>query len=1060
MSKFSRLLLLLASLAVPQALAAQQAATITGRVTGEAGQPLGSVSVFIPSLNLGTVSRADGTYTLSVPAAQAATGQAVQVTAQILGHRTRSETIQLTPGATATLNFQLSTDVLQLEGVVATGIGTTTTRERLGVSISSVSGEEITRVTQPNVVNAIAARAPGIEVTSSSGEPGASSYIRIRGTNTLVGSGQPLFVVDGVPIDNSENIMPLSQQYGTDSDLANAVSTNRAMDINPNDIASIEILKGAAASAIYGARAANGVVLITTRTGQPGQTRASLTTSVAVDRVSQGVPLQRRFAQGAGGVTNDFSLRSWGAEITGESYDHWGELFEDGRMFDTNLSVSGGTDRTTYFLSVGQSNHDGVIVGNNDRYNKTTARLRGSHQIAPGLALSGNFAYTESDGSYIQKGSNLSGLLLGGLRTPPNFNNRPYLTEQGFHRSYTIPEPESMLDWGFFDNPFWVIEQNRSTADIGRAFGNVALDYAPTPWLQLNYTLGNDYANENRQDVYPIGNYTYVTGYMGKAQFLNRQLTHSAIGTATHRLNERVGGALTLGYSRESRRFDQFFVEGQDFIAPGIFLLENTITRTPDEFRSRINSEAVFGQAQLDLVDQLFLTAALRNDGFSTFGASQRRHWYPKFSAAWDVTRTLNVEQNPYLGFAKLRTAWGRAGNEPPVYGTVFGYSAADIFDSYNPLLRTTLGGRGALYTGITRAQEDLGPEQTTEFEVGADFSFVRDRVGLGVTFYNAKTEGAIFFAPLSPSTGFFQQLQNAADIRNRGFEVTLDVRPVQTRTFAWDLGGNWSTNDNEVLSLGAADREFVTIGTGGFVGISAVVGHPIGVMRGGDFARCGQDERAVVVAACQGAPAGAIYVGANGFPMVDPVTRVVGDPTPDWVAGIRNNFTFMGALQLSTLVDVRRGGDVWNGTRGALYSYGTHADTEVRGLQSTYGDFAGVPVVGPGVNQVVTFGENWFGGGNLGSGFGPVDRQFMEDGSYVKLREVALSYSIPVGLARRMQMSQVDLRLAGRNLATWTDYTGIDPETNLTGTSPLRGQDYFNNPQARQLLITVGLIR
>jgi TonB-linked SusC/RagA family outer membrane protein len=1060
---------LAAAALVPVQARAQEPARITGRVLSEAGAPLGSASVFVASLNTGTVSRPDGTFLLIVPVGQFQAGQSLQVTAQVVGHRSQTQTVAVSAGQTAAVNFQLALDVLELEGVVAVGLGLTTTRERLGVSISSVHGEDLTRVQTQNVVNAMAAKAPGIEITSSAGDPGASAYIRIRGLKTIQGSGQPLFVVDGVPITNFEAIMPSSMHYGEDSDLASTISTNRAADINPNDIESIEILKGAAASAIYGARAANGVVLITTKRGRAGSTRATLRTTFTTDEVNRAVPLQRSFGHGTNSTSDGRGLRSWGGQIQGQSYDHWGSLFERGRVIDSDLTVSGGNERTTYFLSLGRTDHNGVIVGDNDFFDRTSIRLKADHEVTTGLKLSGNFSFANVEGSYIQKGSNLSGLLLGGLRTPPDYNNcipgTCYRDEEGFHRSYSP----------VFDNPFFTIHENRATSQVGRTIGSVSADYAPMRWLRMNYTFGLDYANDNRMDIYPIGNLTYEPGYMANAQFLNQTYTHNLTGTVTHSLREGIGTQLTLGASREARRYDRFFVEGQDFVAPGVYTLNNTVTRTPNEYRERIHTESYFAQVQLDLLDQLFLTAAVRNDGFSTFGQSEPRHLFPKASAAWEVSETLGL-RGSILSSAKLRTAWGQAGNEPQAYGTLFGFSADDVGSGWNDFLRTTLGGYGGLYNSPTKPQPDLKPERTREWETGADVAFLQDRIGLGITFYDSRTEDAILLTPLSPSTGFFQQLQNAATIENKGVEVSLDVRAITTPSFGWTIGGNWSRNRNKVLDLGDPDREYVDMG--GFIGTAAQVGHAIGVMRSNDFYRCGrlgEGAPAEIVTACQGNAAGALYINANGFPVLDPEIRVIGDPNPDWTAGIRSALNLGRSIQIAGLLDIKQGGDIWNGTKGALYSYGTHKDTERRAtctapqgnratgctgnLMSFGRDILPGPVAGPGAGMEVPIGQNWYQAG-LGSGFSGADGQFIEDGSFVKLREIALTYSLPTQLVQRAGMSGVDLRLAGRNLKTWTDYSGIDPETNLTGSSRIRGQDYFNNPQTRQWIVTVGLTR
>lgn len=944
-------------------LAAQEPATVTGRVTNAAGGTESGVTIRIEALSVGTTTAADGTYRLVIPASRLRTGQTVTISASRVGLATSARSVTLNPGAVLAQNFVLGQSALMLEGLVATGVGQATTRERLGVAISSVSGAEINQVQASNVVSALAGKAPGVQVLSASGEPGAPTSIRIRGVNTLQNMGVgPLFVVDGVPVNTQEIVLPSSaRSVGGNSanpvTLSGTISTNRIADINPNDIESVEILKGAAAAAIYGARAAQGVVLITTKRGQVGATRVALSQSLTTDEVVRGYPLQRSFAAGAGGV-NSNNLRSWGAPITGPSYDHSGELFEKGQIVETNLSLSGGSERTTYFLSFGRFDHNGIVVGDNDYFERYTARLRASHELANELTVSGNFAYAQSKAGYIQTGSNVSGLLLGGLRTPPSFDNcsrengnQCYLSAQGFHRFYDKPSPTVANDVGTFDNPFWVIEQNRTNSEVGRAFGNIALDYRPTDWVNLNYTIGNDYSSDDRLEVFPTGNAVQRNGYLADAVITFQQLNQDATATFNRDLRTDVNGVLTLGWNRNSRDFRRQFVEGFTFIAPGVFQLDNTLDRNPDSYEYRIRSESFFGQAQLNILDQLFLTGALRNDGFSTFAQGQRRHWFPKASAAWAFSETLGLGES-VLTSGKLRVAWGQAGNEPPVYGTIGGFSFADIADAgWGTFIRPTTGGQGGAYRGATLEQPDLGPERTTETELGFDLALFGERATLGVTHYRAHTVDAILQVPLARSTGFTQQLRNSAEITNRGWEVALDVRPIARRNFAWDVGVNWSRNRNNVESLGDTATKFIGL-AGGFTSASgaAVVGYPVGVLRGSDFARCGNGLTSLTVGgtthdiarACQGQPDGALYLAADGFPILDPTLRVIAVPQADWNAGIRSSVT-IARVQISGLLDVKHGGQIWNGTRGALYSYGTHGDTEERASCS------GAPLTCPG---------------------------------------------------------------------------------------------------------------
>ncbi len=1027
------------ALAFAPLAAAAQETTVSGRVTRENGGPVATANVRIPALNVGVVTGEDGTYRMTIPASRAQ-GQQVTVTASQVGLAAQSRSVTLAPGAAITQNFQLGSDPFQLEALVVTGVGTATTRERLGTSIASVSGERLTQVQAPNVVSALAGKAAGVQVLTASGEPGAPTSIRIRGVNTLqnVGVG-PLFVVDGVPINTQENVLPATVRSvgGTSANpvtLAGTVSSNRISDINPNDIQSVEILKGAAAAAIYGARAAQGVVLITTKKGTAGPPRVTLSQTVTTDEVISTYPLQRSFAAGVAGV-NSNNLRSWGAPITGQSFDHFGELFESGRINETNLTVSGGNDRTTYYLSVGRFAHDGIVTGDNDYFDRYTTRLRASQMLGSQITLSGNFAYSQSEAGYIQTGSSASGLLLAGLRTPPSFNNcsndngdRCYLTSNGFQRFYDRPVPTAQNQVGTFDNPFWIINENRTRSEVGRAFGNVAVDYTPTDWLKLNYTLGNDYSADDRLEFFPTGNALQANGYLGDATIVFQQLNQDATATFTHDLSSALGGSLTLGWNRNARDFRRQYVEGTTFIAPGVFQLDNTLDRTPDNYEYHIRSESFFGQLQTNVFDQLFLTAALRNDGFSTFGESQRRHWYPKASAAWTFSETLGLSDRlPLLTNGKLRAAWGQAGNEPPVYGTIGGFTAADIADAgWGTFIRPTTGGQGGAYRGATRAQPDLGPERTTETEAGLDLALLDNRANLGVTYYIARTEDAILQVPLARSTGFTQQQRNAASIRNQGWEVSLDLRPVETSRFTWEIGGNWSTNDNEVLSLGDEATQFIGL-AGGFTSASgaAVVGYPVGVLRGTDFARCGNGLTVLnsggtahnVGAACEGQPNGALYIAANGFPVLDPTLRVIAVPQPDWTAGLRSSVTLFSALQVSGLLDVRQGGEIWNGTRGATYSYGTHKDTEVRanctgatlvctGNEKVFGQtiFEGEPVVGPGAGRSVPIGQNWYFNGQ-GNSFNGPGRQFVEEAGFVKLREISLSYTLPTRISGRLGM-------------------------------------------------------
>ena len=1073
-------LVLLGLVALPAIAGAQQGTTITGRVTVEGGTPLAATSVFIEGLGLGATTDETGRYSFTVPGARAQ-GQTVRLTARRVGYTVRSVTVALSPGE-VTQDFTLGLNPLRLGEVVVTGAGTETEVQKLGNVRNEVDSLAIVRSNETNVVNALAAKAPNVEITSQSGEAGASSAIRIRGARTINGTGQPLFIVDGQPIDNTT--------LATGDNTASTTAPNRASDINPGDIESVEILKGAAAAAIYGARAGQGVVLITTKSGRAGQTRYSLRSTLTADEVNTDYPLQRTFGQGSGGNAPTcggpgcrLTSGSWGPRIAAgtPTYDHFKELFRTGSTWDNVLSVSGGSDRTLFYLSGEWLDQTGIIVGPNNWYDRTSARLKASHRLTDRFNVAGNIAYIDARGAFTQKGSNISGLLLGGLRTPPNFNNKPYLVQvggtSGLHRSYRYPSPEitSKSDpvTRGYDNPLFVANEFENTADVGRAVGNINLDYDAFDWLKARYQFGADYYSDERLEGFPLTSSDSPTGRVRRATFNNLQLDHNLTVTARRSFSPDLAGTFTLGQNLNSRRFRQLYATGVGLIAEKPFQLDNTVSSNllPDEFESLVHSQSYFAQASADLFNELFLTAAVRNDGFSSFGKSKQRHWFPKASIAWNFTERVPFQT--LIPSGKIRAAYGEAGTEPPVYATLSGLSSARFTDGWiSEGVSPTQNGLGGLVTSATRPQPNLGPERSKELEAGFDVGIWRSYSDLSFTYYDSKTVDVILFTPQAPASGYLQQASNAGTITNKGIEIGLNIRPITAQAFGWEVGFQYAKNNNKVVDLKGI--EAVDLPTGGYftgaVG-AAVKGSHVGVLRGFDFARCGRGlilgDGTNVDQQCGSAPRGALYIGPDGFPRVDETVRVIADGNPKWTGSVRSSMTFFSKLQLSALLDIKKGGEIWNGTKGALTNFGTHAVTLNRNDQVVFGKNymparpgASGSVAGPGAGRSVVLGQSWYQGD--GSGFGSVSAQFVEDGSYSKLREVSLSYMLDdPRFVSRMGLSSVELRLAGRNLVTWTNYSGIDPETNLGGAEvAIRGVDYFNNPQSRSWVFSVALNR
>ena len=1097
--------------ALPALLAAQEPVTITGKVASDAGQPLGQVEVAIPTMGLGALSKDDGRYTIVVPGARVS-GQTVTLVARRLGYKSTSAQITLAPGG-VTHDFALAANPLQLGEVVVTGAGTATSTEKLGNVRNSVSSDLIQRAGEANVVQSLAAKAPNVTVLQQSGDPGAGSFINIRGINSILGPNQPLFVVDGVPMDNSafstSNFNRLDDGgtgFGGFGQTEGTVVSNRAVDLNPNDIESVEILKGPAASAIYGSRAGAGVILVTTKSGRAGPTHFTFRSSTSFDDINHTYPLQTLYGQGDAGVPADTSVggtcggratarscgRSWGQLLPAGTtlYDHANDIYRVGHAFDNGITLSGGNDRTTFYLSADNAYQNGVMVGPNNYFSRTALRFKGSHRLLDNLKVGADLSYADSRGRFIQRGNNTNGVQLGDLRQPPEFNPFPYIVQTPVgpqERAYRFLHPNTLTltTDRIFDNPYWVLNEQLNSATVGRVYGNVNAEYVPLSWLKFNYSLGADYAADERLEGCPVSSAAPCqAGRVVEGKIVNYSIDHNLTATATYSVNPDFAGTLTLGQNLDTRNVRQLGAVGRQFIALQPFKLSNTVSQDlPVDAEQVIHDAGWFGQGTLDIKDQVHLSAAARNDGSSTFGRNNLRSWFPKGSAAWEFSKAIG--ERSWLSYGKARIAYGEAGIEPLPYLTSQVYSSSITLGGVSQGTGNipSQGGLPGLASNV-KAASTLQPERSKEFETGADFGFFKDRADASVTWYSKTSSDVILLAPVNPSSGYTFQAKNAASIRNRGWEASLNVRPVQQPDYGWEVGLQWARNRSLVTKL-PVGLQYVVVGD--FNRQIAMTGQPIGVYLGTGFIRCGvsSNKDSVFVTAttkdtlgavCGSAPKGALFIGPDGFPVQDPDLRIVQDPNYDWTASVRSSFRYK-KFQISGLLDIRHGGQIWNGTKGALWSYGTHLDTQTRasctapddastctGNVKTFGQggWWDGPVVGPGQNTPVSIGEPWYKF-IAACPFIGIDEPCIEDAGFVKLREVSISYTIDAPWVQRaIGFSSIDLRVSGRNLHTWTNYTGYDPETNLGGPissgAGAGGVDYFNNPQTRSFAFAITL--
>ena len=1052
-----------------------QERTVTGTVKArEDGLPLPGVTVLVQGTQTGTQTNADGNFTINVPSGRN------QLQFRFVGYA--SQTLNI-PSSNV-VNVTLSIDAKQLGEVVVTALGIEANKDRLGTSQTTVKGEGLAKSGETSVLTGLSGKASGVQVVRSGGDPGAGSYIQIRGQSTITGSTQPLFVIDGVPVSNST--------LGSSTD--GVVQQSRLNDINPADIESMEVLKGAAAGALWGTRAANGVIIITTKKGKSdsGKLNVSLNSTYSIDELNRSVPLQTTFGAGNGGIYRFGNSRSWGDKIstraggapTGTAYlllpdgskrfaiangtaanphggkqsqqvfDHANDLFHNGFFLDNTLALSGSDDKSTFYLSVSNLDQTGTLIAGSN-YHRRSARLNAERRFGDKVKLSGGLTFSNVKSDRAQQGSNISGIFLGGLRTSPDFNSQVYEGTYVNAAGEIFPNREvsyrnqigASTNSGY-DNPFWILNRITNNSKVNRFLGNFEGRFDATSWLQFTARTGVDTYNDYRQENFPVISASFPGGSLTIQDITELQFNNDIFGRVKEKLTDHINFTGILGFNYNNREFQNTGATARNFILPDApFDLGNSASsaRFPFNSNSTIRTTAGYSQLTFDLYDQLYLDFTGRAENASTFANT---FFYPSASLAWQFTELPTFKSGSTLSFGKLRASYGEVGVQPGPYLSQTYYSSAVFGESYGSTLDASSDTYGGGYIRSTlQGNPNIQPERKKEFEIGTDLRFFADKLSLSGTYYNNHTDGAIFGVAVPATTGFTQRNDNAAKIKNTGVELDLGLQLLKQEAFSWNASANWSKNKNTVVDLKGVTSFFLN----GFSGTSsrAVEGQPLGVLWGTDFNRDNT---------------GKLVLDANGFPTAAPTESVLGDPNPNWQAGITNNFRYKG-IGLSVLIDHVQGGKVWNGTRGALVTFGTAAATGNESVATsdlkTYD--------GGTITSGTTFRGNIqdFGAGpvalteayytSVGGGFGPVASQFLEDGTRTRLREIALSYSLTGTKFRTAtKLQSIDFSITGRNLALRTKYTGIDPETNLTGPSNGRGLDYFNNPSTRSYLFSV----
>ena len=1044
---------------------------ISGVVLDENGGPLPGANVVIENTSTGVSTDFDGNFTIN-----ANSGEVLVIS--YIGYT--SEYITVGNQDSITVSLQLDNE---LEEVVVTALGFAAVRDQQGSTSSVIATDDVIRSAEPTVVNALSGKASGVRITRSNGDPGAGSTIRIRGANTIDGSIQPLIIVDGVPMDNTTSYAGGNNITGSNGGVTQG---SRLNDINPNDIESVQVLKGASAGALYGSKAANGVVVITTKKGSRGEAKITFKSSYSFDEISERIEMQDTWGQGRSGVFGTNRAESWGDWIPGRSGsmdtyksgafftaengtvykaiddknstqtyvdENFDSVFGTGHALQNDLTISGGGDNSTYFFSLGHLDQDGMIK--NATYERTNARLNYEAKLNDKITLSSKMAYTFTKSNRIQQSSNVSGLMLGLLRTPPDFDGRDYkgtYTSSGgteyVNRGRSYRKPIGQSSNQSYTNPLWTVNEQTSLTKVNRITVTPQLTIKPTNWFSI-ITRGNvDVADDKRTYFFPVGDASSRANGQFQEDVIDiRNSSLDIIGKANFDLADNINLTATAGWSYNDRKYNRISGNITGFLVNSskqtTALNTSSEASSFDNYRSFRRSNRGYGVLNLDVANELFLNVSGALESASTIDGS---FFYPAADVAWVVTES--AIQSDAISFAKLRGSWGQVGVQPSAhkFETLaeggFGYSTYS-----DPLDSNLFGGGFRLDNNL--GNPNLEPEIKTEWEIGADLRFLDDRMSLSFTYYDNIIEGILLDVTLSPSSGYATQYGNYGEMTNIGMEIDWGYDIIDEADFGLSTAINWSRNDNEVTDL--YGTETINLSPGASVSSRAIVGYPLGTLYG---------------TGSKTNPDGSLDLNSNGFPQITSSPIVLGDPNPDWRAGVSMNMRYK-KWRLNAVLEHSHGGEFSPRTLWVLNRFGTTAETanrltldqplvNYRGntiaagttVRGNVKDFGGGPVL---------LDENWYRTG-IGGGFG--DNQAynfsIADATWTKLRDLSLSYIWDDSRIKSLGLSDVILTFTGRDLININEVDGIDPEINTKGVSVAQGVEYFTNPQTKGFLFSL----
>ena len=1003
--------------------------TISGKVTDAANNdPIPGVVVKILNTNLATSTNANGGYSFSV---DLAAGTA-QIQFSFVGYKSKIQPVSLATGDQVQVNATLSADAVGLDEVIVTGTSAGTTRKELGSYVSTVKGDDLNKAPSGNVLSSLQGKTAGAQISQNSGDPAGGMSVRLRGISSVNSSSEPLYIIDGVIVNNSTTRVTNTSANYDGGNFVGSIGQNRMVDINPADIDRIEVLNGAAAAAIYGSRANSGVIQIFTKKGASGKTQVSFNTSLTISELRKQVEVNQSPTK-FGGSVNSFTQDVIQTVITPPAttaalltnttevnrYNYQDYIFQTGYGTDNTVSISGGNDNTKFYTSASYFTNQGIIK--NTDFTRYNLRANVDQRITDWASLSVGMNYIRSAANEKPDGNSF-------------FSPMNSVTIIGnFHDIFARDANGNLLAVGERGrvNPVSVIEDIKQRQQTNRIIASANLKLSPVKNLTLNFLIGADNSGANGSTYIPPFAYNVnpdffgggagldgtLNGYASSASNAAFQFNNEINANYQAKISDLITSTTQLGYSFQYEQTRYQLLNGRG-LAPLIETVNAAATQLPSvDGRTQLSVTGGYLQQTFKYKDHFFLTGAVRVDQSTVFGAENRTQTYFKGNASYvlssaDYWKDLGVSS--WWDTFKIRAAYGESGN-------LTGIGAYDRINAYST---QSFLGRASLFSSAQLANENVKPERQRELELGTDMSFFKNRLGLQFNWYNKKVSDLLIASVTAPTIGFSSFLDNIGSLRNKGIELVLSGTPLKAKDFSWNTSIVFNRNRNKALDVGGL-RLFST-NPGAPVAI--INGEAIGVFYGTFFARKADGslltnaagipllERGTQTSATTFTP----QRDANGLPTGTTLRKVLGDPNPDYTASFVNDFSYK-KFNLHVQLDAVQGGDVWNADWRTRQGVGNGKVAEAEQLgQLPRGYVAGVYAT-----------EEWR----------------IDDGSFVKLREISLSYNI----GKVKYLRDLTVTLSGRNLISWDNYKGYDPELNSGGQSTiLRNIDFGAVPIPR----------